>query len=123
MKLQVKAIVPALALALLLWVGIMPVLAVNCVDGTQWTQWSAENKLAYLEGMTNYADFLDQAQKQSQKNYEFCISKVLVDQLKTKTFSQVIEAVDGYYKNPANLNKPVVEAVIRSSTNVVPPGR
>ncbi len=121
MKLQVRVVIPVLALALVLWAGLaQAVTPVHCVDGTQWTQWSNDNKLCYLQGMCNWADFVDQAQIQSKKPYEFCISKVLVNQLKYKTFGQVMEGVDGYYQNPANLNKPVVEAVIRSSTTVCP---
>ena len=121
MKLQVRVLIPILALALGLWAGLAQALEpVRCIDGAQWTQWSNNDKLCYLQGMCNWADFVDQAQIQGKKNYEFCISRVLVNQLKTKTFGQVLEAVDAYYQNPANLNKPVVEAVIRSSTTVCP---
>ena len=121
MKLQARVVIPLLALALVLWAGLAQAVApVCCVDGTQWTQWSNDNKLCYLQGMGNWADFVDQAQIQSKKNYEFCISRVLVNELKNKTFGQVLESVDVYYQNPANLNKPVVEAVIRSSTAVCP---
>jgi hypothetical protein len=121
MKLQAKIFILALALILVLCAGLAQALEpVRCVDGSQWTQWSNNEKLCYLQGMSNYADFVDQAHIASKKNYEFCISKVLVGQLKNKTFGQVCEAVDGYYQNPINLHKPVVEAVIRSSTTVCP---
>jgi hypothetical protein len=119
MKLQVRIFFPVLALALVLFTGQVNA-AARFVDGTQWTKWSMQEKLCYVQGMCNYADFVNQAQTQNQKSYDYCMSKVFVDQLKPKSSGQVIEAVDAYYRDSANLNKPVVEAIIRGATNVCP---
>lgn len=122
MKLQIRIFFLALALALVLFTGQVNALepAAKFVDGTQWTKWSMQEKLSYVQGMCNYADFVTQAQTQNQKSYDYCLSRVFVDQVKTKSLGQVIEAVDAYYQDSANLNKPVVEAIIRGATNVCP---
>ena len=86
-----------------------------------WTQWSNQDKLVYIRGLGNWADFVTQAQVQSKKTYEFCISKVFVDQLKAKSLGQVVADVDAYYQeNPQKLNTAVIEVVLRRCTSVCP---
>lgn len=121
MKLRVSFLFSALLFALVLTSSLAQALGpARSADGTQWTTWSMQDKLCYVQGFGNYADFVTEAQMQQKKSYDYCLSKVLVDQLKNKSLGQVVEAVDVYYQNSANLNKPVVEAIIRSSTNVCP---
>ena len=51
-----------------------------------------------------------------------CISKGLVDELKTKTIAQVVQEVDNYYKqNPAKMSTPVLEVILRNCTKLCPP--
>ena len=122
MKFKGKGALTALALVMILTASSLAAAeSAEFINGSQWTQWSNQDKLVYIRGLCNWADFITQAQVQSKKNYEFCISKVFVDQLKTKTLGQVVADVDAYYQeNPANLNKSVVEAILRRSTNVCP---
>ena len=92
------------------------------IDGTHWTTWSNQDKLVYIRGMGNWADFVTQAQAQKGKTFEFCMSKALVDELKTKSLGQIVAEVDAYYQeNPKKLNTSVIEVVIRRCTNACPP--
>jgi hypothetical protein len=94
------------------------------INGTHWTKWSQTDKLVYIRGISNWADFVAAAQAQTQKGrtWEFCISKVFVDELKTKTLGQIVADVDAYYRaNPNRLETPVIEVVLRRSTKVCPP--
>lgn len=123
MKFCGKSILVALALVMVLTAG--PVAALEKADfinGTQWNQWSYQDKLVYIRGVGNWADFVTAAQAQRDKTFEFCISKVLVSELKTKTLGQIVANVDAYYQeNPGKLNTPVIEVVLRRCTNVCPP--
>lgn len=123
MKFWGKSALLALALALVLTAG--PVAALEkaeFINGTQWTQWSNQDKLVYIRGLGNWADFVTEAQAQRGKSYEFCISKVLVSELKAKTLGQIVANVDAYYReNPKKLNTSVIEVVLRRCTNVCPP--
>jgi len=123
MKFCRKSALLALVLALVLTAG--PVAAIEkaeFINGTQWTQWSNQDKLVYIRGLGNWADFVTQAQAQRGKTFEFCISKVLVDELKTKTLGQIVANVDAYYQeNPEKLNTSVIEVILRRCTNVCPP--
>jgi hypothetical protein len=77
--------------------------------------------MVYIRGLSNWADFVSEAQAQ-RKNYEFCLSRVLVDELRTKSLGQVVSDVDAYYRdNPGKMNTSVVEAVLRRSTKACPP--
>jgi hypothetical protein len=94
------------------------------ITGTQWTKWSGQDKLIYIRGMGNLADFIAGAQAQSQKKptWEFSVSKVLVDELKEKSLGQIAADVDAYYQeNPQKMNTSVIEAVLRRCTKVCPP--
>ncbi len=123
MKFWGKSTLLALALAVVLTAG--PVAAMEkaeFIDGTHWSQWSNQDKLVYIRGLGNWADFVTQAQAQRGKTFEFCISKVLVDELRTKSLGQIVADVDAYYQNnPDKLNTSVIEVVLRRCTNVCPP--
>jgi hypothetical protein len=65
MKFRRKSALLALALALVLTVG--PAAAIEraeFINGTQWTQWSNQDKLVYIRGVGNWADFVTEAQVQ-----------------------------------------------------------
>lgn len=123
MKFCGKSALLALALALALTTG--PVAAMEkaeFIDGTHWSQWSNQDKLVYIRGLGNWADFVTQAQAQRGKTFEFCMSKALVDELKTKSLGQIVAEVDAYYQeNPNKLDTSVIEVVIRRCTNACPP--
>lgn len=117
----------ALVLGLVLVTGAPAAAAVTgraeMVNGTHWTKMSQEDKLVYVRGLTNWADFIVEAQAQKGKSGEYCMSKVLVDALKAKTLGQIVSDVDTYYRNnPGNLNNSVIEAVLRGATNICKPG-
>jgi hypothetical protein len=89
------------------------------INGTHWTKWSQEDKLVYVRGLTNWADFITEAQAQRGKTSEYCMSKVVVDALKTKTLGQIVADVDAYYRdNPGKMGNSVIEAILRGSTNI-----
>ncbi len=125
MKFCGKSALLALAVALVLIAG--PVAAIERADfinGAQWTQWSNQDKLVYIRGVGNWADFVTEAQAQKGKTFEFCISKVLVNELKTQTLGQIVAKVDAYYQeNPDKLNTSVIEVVLRRCTTACPPER
>ena len=88
-------------------------------DGTQWKDLGQELKVAYIKGVGNMADFEVASGGTSRAA---CISKGLVDELKTKTIAQVVQEIDGYYKqNPGKMSTPVLEVILRSSTKLCPP--
>jgi len=113
----------ALALTLVLTAG--PVAALEraeFINGTHWTQWSNQDKLVYIRGLGNWADFVTEAQAQRGKGSEFSMSKILVNELKAMTLGQIVANVDTYYQeNPEKLNTSVIEVVLRRCTNVCPP--
>ncbi|MFA5183541.1 MAG: hypothetical protein WC405_19710 [Syntrophales bacterium] len=123
MKFCGKSALLALALALVLTAGAVAAMdKAEFINGTQWTQWSNQDKLVYIRGVGNWADFVTESQAQRGKTYEFCISQVLVNELKTKTLGQIVGDVDAYYQeNPGKLNTSVIEVVLRRSTNACPP--
>jgi hypothetical protein len=93
------------------------------INGTHWTHMSQEDKLVYVRGLTNWADFIVDAQAQRGNTGEYCMSKVLVDALKTKSLGQIVTEVDIYYqKNPGNISKSVIEAILRGATKICEPG-
>ncbi|MHB9074887.1 MAG: hypothetical protein ACYC6G_15335 [Desulfobaccales bacterium] len=123
MKFCGKKALLALALTLALTAG--PAAAVEraeFINGTQWTQWSNQDKLVYIRGIGNWADFVTEAQTQKGKTFEFCISKVLVNELKTQSLGEIAAKVDAYYReNPDKLNTSVIEVILRRCTNACPP--
>jgi len=89
------------------------------INGTHWSAWSQQDKLVYVRGLTNWADFITEAQAQRGKTSEYCMSKVLVDELKTKTLGQIVANVDAYYRDdPGRMSNSVIEAILRGSTDI-----
>jgi hypothetical protein len=88
-------------------------------DGTQWKDMTNDIKVAYVKGIGNMADFETAAAGSATAP---CISKGFVDELKTKTISQVIAEVDTFYKeNPAKLDLPVVAVILQRCTKLCAP--
>ena len=93
------------------------------INGTHWTKMSQEDKLVYVRGLTNWADFISEAQAQRGKTSEYCMSKVVVDELRNKSLGQIVNDIDTYYReNPGKMNDSVIEAMLRHSTNVLQDG-
>jgi hypothetical protein len=85
-------------------------------DGTQWKDMSTEIKVAYVKGIGNMADFETAA---AGKKPAPCISKGFVDELNTKTISQVIADVDKFYQeNPTKLTMPVIAVILQRCTKL-----
>ena len=88
-------------------------------DGTHWKDLNFDLKVAYIKGVGNMADF---EVGTGSSGRSACISKSLVGELKTKSVGQVVQEVDGYYKdNPSKVKTPVLEVILRSSTKLCPP--
>ncbi|MFP3869116.1 MAG: hypothetical protein ACLFUU_13360 [Desulfobacteraceae bacterium] len=88
-------------------------------DGTHWQDLSQEAKVAYIKGIGNMADFEAAA---GGSGRAFCISQAFVNELKVKSVGEIINEVDQYYQeNPDNLNRSVIEVVLRSCTQLCPP--
>ncbi len=123
MKFGGKTVLLALALILALVAGAQAAAEqAQMINGYQWTNWSAQDKLVYIRGITNWADFLVAAYPQKARGSEFGMSKVFVDELKGKTLGQIVTDVDAYYKeNPGKMDTSVVEVIIRRCTKVCPP--
>ena len=122
MKFCRKWVALTLVLGLVLATGAWAQGTAEMINGTHWTKWSQEDKLVYIRGLTNWADFINEAQAQKGKTSEYCMSKVLVDELKAKTLGQIVANVDAFYRdNPGKVNTSVIEVLIRRCTNVCPP--
>jgi hypothetical protein len=88
-------------------------------DGTQWKDMTNDIKVAYVKGIGNMADFETAAAGSAPAP---CISKGFVDELKTKTISQVIAEVDKYYKeNPGKMDVPVIAVIMQRCTKLCAP--
>ena len=87
-------------------------------DGTQWKDMTNDIKVAYVKGIGNMADFENAAGG----GRVACISKGFVDELQTKTITQVIAEVDKFYQeNPAKLDMPVVAVILQRCTKLCAP--
>jgi hypothetical protein len=85
-------------------------------DGTHWKDMSLDLKVAYIKGIGNMADFETAAAGSAPPP---CISKGFVDELKTKTITQVIAEVDKYYKeNPGKMDMPVIAVIMQRCTKL-----
>ncbi len=124
MKFCGKIVVLTIVFGLVLATGALAALeGAEMINGTHWTKWSQEDKLVYIRGLTNWADFTTEAQMQRGKSSEYCMSKVFVDAIKTKTLGQIAADVDAYYRdNPGNMGNSVIEAVLRGSTDICKTG-
>ena len=88
-------------------------------DGTNWQQVSNEAKIGYIFGIGNLADFETTAARGHKSP---CISSAFVNDLRSRTVSQIVEEVDRFYQeNPQKLTTSVIEVVLRRCTTVCPP--
>lgn len=124
MKRRGTTVLLALGLALVLVSGAFAAMSkAEMITGHQWTQWTQQDKLVYVRGLTNWADFVTDAEPARVKGQsrEFALSSVFVDQLRHQSLGQVVTAVDKYYRdNPGKLDNTVIEAILRSCTKVCP---
>ena len=94
------------------------------INGVHWAQWSNQDKLLYIRGISNWVDFESAAQNQTQARtgkHWFSISMPLTNALKTKSLGQVVTDVDNYYRNnPGNLDVSVIEVIIRHCAKICP---
>ena len=93
-------------------------------NGVHWQQVTTDGKAGYIFGIGNLADYEVAASKGRKLA---CVSRVFVDEMKTKTVMQIIQKVDKYYQdNPGKLGTPVIEVVLRqlvkASPAEAPPG-
>jgi hypothetical protein len=87
-------------------------------NGVHWQQVTVEGKAGYIFGLGNLADYEVAASKGKKLA---CVSRVFVDEMKTKTVMQIIQEVDKYYQeSPGNLGTPVIEVVLRQLTKAAP---
>jgi hypothetical protein len=122
-KLTLLALALVLGLVLLTGAPAAQEGKAEMISGAHWTKWSQKDKLVYLRGLTNWADFIVEAQSQRGNTGEYCMSKVLVDALKTKTLGQIVSEVDAYYqKNTGKMSNSVIEAILRGATKICEPG-
>jgi hypothetical protein len=121
-KITILALALVLGLALTLGAQAAPTGKAEMISGIHWTKWSQEDKLVYIRGLTNWADFIVEAQSQRGNTGEYCMSKVLVNALKSKTLGHIVSDVDGYYKNnPGKMSNAVIEAILRGATKICEP--
>ncbi len=87
-------------------------------NGVHWQQVTTEGKAGYIFGIGNLADYEVAAAKGRKLA---TISRVFVDEMKTKTVMQIIQEVDKYYQNnPEKLGTPVIEVVLGEFTKASP---
>jgi hypothetical protein len=122
MKFPGTTVLLGLCLSLSLVVGAFAAMEkAELITGNQWTQWEERDKLVYIRGLGNWADFVNEAQTRQGKSREFSLSRIFVNELRHKSLGQVVANVDAYYRqNPEKLNTTVIEAILRSSTAVCP---
>ena len=85
-------------------------------DGTHWKNMNNEIKVAYVKGIGNMADFENAA---GGTGKAACIAQGFVDELKTKSISQVIGEVDKFYQeNPTKANVPVIAVILERCTKL-----
>jgi hypothetical protein len=86
--------------------------------GHNWQQVSEDGKAGYIFGIGNMADY----ETAASQGRVACISHAFVNDLKTRTVMQIVQAVDTFYKeNPGKLDTPVIEVVLRRCTKICPP--
>ncbi len=94
------------------------------INGVHWAQWSNQDKLVYIRGISNWVDFESAAQIQTKARTGkqwFSISMPLANALKTKSLGQIVSDVNNYYQNnPRNLDVSVVEVILKHSAKICP---
>ena len=119
MKVRGLAGVAVLAMVFALATGALAAEQGFLWDGTQWKDMTNDIKVAYVKGIGNMADFETAAAGSAPAP---CISKGFVDELKTKTISQVIAEVDKYYReNPGKMDMPVIAVIMQRCTKLCAP--
>jgi hypothetical protein len=87
-------------------------------NGVHWQQVTTEGKAGYIFGIGNLADYELAASKGKKLAG---VSRVFVDEMKTKTVMQIIQEVDKYYQgSPEKLGTPVIEVILRQLTKASP---
>jgi len=87
-------------------------------NGVHWQQVTTDGKAGYIFGIGNLADYEVAASKGRKLA---CVSRVFVDEMKTRTVMQIIQEVDRYYQdNPGKLGTPVIEVVLGQLTKASP---
>ena len=87
-------------------------------NGVHWQQVTTDGKAGYIFGIGNLADYEAAASKSRQMA---CVSRIFVEEMKTKTVMQIIQEVDQYYQdNPGKVGTPVIEVVLRQLTKASP---
>jgi hypothetical protein len=87
-------------------------------NGVHWQQVTTDGKAGYIFGIGNLADYEVAASKGRKLA---CVSRVFVDEMKSKTVMQIIQEVDKYYQdNPEKLGTPVIEVVLGQVTKACP---
>jgi hypothetical protein len=111
--------VSVLALVFVLATGALAAETGFLWDGTHWKDMSNDLRVAYVKGIGNMADFETAAAGSAPAP---CLAKGFVDELKTKTISQVIAAVDKYYQeNPGKMDMPVIAVIMQRCTKLCAP--
>jgi hypothetical protein len=111
--------VSVLALVFALATGALAAKTGFLWDGTHWKDMSNDLRVAYVKGIGNMADFETAAAGSGPAP---CLAKGFVDELKTKTISQVIAAVDKYYQeNPGKMDMPVIAVIMERCTKLCAP--
>jgi hypothetical protein len=86
-------------------------------DGSHWAQVSPDGKAGYVFGFGNLADF----EMAASKDKAPCVSRAFVDELKSKTVTQIVQTVDKFYQDhPDKVKTSVIEVVLRQCTTVCP---
>ncbi len=94
------------------------------INGVQWAQWTNQDKLVYIRGISNWVDFESAAQTQTQARigkHWFSISMGLAKALEAKSLGQVVTDINNYYQsNPGNLDISVIEVILKHSAKICP---
>lgn len=89
------------------------------LTGEHWQQLSYDNKVLYIKGVGNMADYETQIQSQGRSR---CVSAVLVEELRNKNIGEVVKEIDRYYQdNPGTAAVPVIEVLMRKAIAACPP--
>lgn len=89
------------------------------LDGNYWQQLPYEAQVTYIKGVCNMADFEYRAGGTGRGP---CIAYAFVEELKNKTVATIVREVDQYYQNhPGDLQKTVIEVILRESAKLCPP--